>query len=235
MKKILFQPWGGLGDNLQFSSLPRLFSERGYEVYISDKNTYRNREIHDLVWGINPYIKGFSKESPNCGAVFPYMLHKGQNIVQNWEVIHGFLPGEGFPEIYYTPKTLPEYENVIIVDLKSTSHFLNIPDSVYNSLRDKFRSFTLAEPVFGDEVNKNLRKREVFQLNESIRIRDIFHYCDVIHSCKHFVCVYSGQSVLAAALKKKNVTCILPEIFRSDTYKFSNIFYDYIEADVIVN
>ena len=49
MKKILYQPWGGLGDNLQFSTLPEMFSKLGYEVYISDKNAYRSVEIFDLV------------------------------------------------------------------------------------------------------------------------------------------------------------------------------------------
>ena len=35
--KILAQPWGGLGDNLQFSTLPEKFSEKNIEVFISDK------------------------------------------------------------------------------------------------------------------------------------------------------------------------------------------------------
>jgi hypothetical protein len=33
-KIIISQPWGGLGDNLHFSTLPELFSKKGYEVYI---------------------------------------------------------------------------------------------------------------------------------------------------------------------------------------------------------
>ena len=49
-KVILYQPWGGLGDNLQFSTLPKLYSEIGYEFYISDQNVYRNPEIKKLVW-----------------------------------------------------------------------------------------------------------------------------------------------------------------------------------------
>ena len=28
------QPWGGLGDNLAFSTLPELYSKLGHDVYI---------------------------------------------------------------------------------------------------------------------------------------------------------------------------------------------------------
>ena len=32
MMKVYFgQPWGGLGDNLQFTTLPKLFSEKGVD------------------------------------------------------------------------------------------------------------------------------------------------------------------------------------------------------------
>jgi len=57
-KIIISQPWGGLGDNLHYSTLPELFSNKGYDVYISNNNKVRNSEIFDLVWKMNPYIKG---------------------------------------------------------------------------------------------------------------------------------------------------------------------------------
>ena len=50
MSNVYFaQPWGGLGDNLQFTTLPRLFHERGIDFYLSVQNTYRNPEIYDFV------------------------------------------------------------------------------------------------------------------------------------------------------------------------------------------
>jgi len=55
-KIIISQPWGGLGDNLQYSTLPELFSKKGYDVYISNNNKVRNNEIFDLIWKMNPYI-----------------------------------------------------------------------------------------------------------------------------------------------------------------------------------
>jgi hypothetical protein len=37
---IMHQPWGGLGDNLAFSTLPELYHSRGYKVYISNNNAH---------------------------------------------------------------------------------------------------------------------------------------------------------------------------------------------------
>ena len=59
--KVFFaQPWGGLGDNLQFTTLPKLFSEKGIDFFLSQSNTYRNSEIYDFCWAKNPYVKGVS-------------------------------------------------------------------------------------------------------------------------------------------------------------------------------
>ena len=58
--------WGGLGDNLQLSTIPRRFFEKfGYKgVYISnkDRQKFRNEGIKKLVWEMNPYIAGFTNE-----------------------------------------------------------------------------------------------------------------------------------------------------------------------------
>ena len=53
---IVSQPWGGLGDNLQFSTIPRLCYENGISFGLSLRNQHRNQEIHDLVWKPNPYV-----------------------------------------------------------------------------------------------------------------------------------------------------------------------------------
>ena len=52
---------GGLGDNLQLSTLPELFSKRGHKVYVPDGFYFRNSGIYDLVWGNNPYISGIKE------------------------------------------------------------------------------------------------------------------------------------------------------------------------------
>ena len=47
-----------LGDSIQFSTLPEIFSKMGYDVYLLPDASFKNQEIKDLVWMDNPYIKG---------------------------------------------------------------------------------------------------------------------------------------------------------------------------------
>lgn len=58
--------YGGLGDHLFYSALPRLLKERGLanEVYISDQSNFRNSAIFDLIWKGNPHLNGISSEPP---------------------------------------------------------------------------------------------------------------------------------------------------------------------------
>ena len=50
---------GGLGDSLQFSTLPEEFAkQKGRKTYIVPDAPFRNQEIYDLVWGKNPYVLG---------------------------------------------------------------------------------------------------------------------------------------------------------------------------------
>lgn len=65
---ILSAYHGGLGDNLQFSTLPEeFFKQQGRETYIWSRSKFRNPEIYDLVWGNNPYIKGIKDGEWNAG------------------------------------------------------------------------------------------------------------------------------------------------------------------------
>ena len=108
MMKVYFgQPWGGLGDNLQFTTLPKLFSEKGVDFFISKHNTYRNPEIYEFCWGKNPYVKGIVNNIANIGSCAPD-LQKGRtdNIVSAAEIRHGFSGSGRYPEIYYDAKVL---------------------------------------------------------------------------------------------------------------------------------
>ena len=69
---------GGLGDALQFSTLPEEFyKQQGRETYLLDGASFRNKEIYDLVWGCNPYIKGVMDGEWNAGDLSSgvYMIH----------------------------------------------------------------------------------------------------------------------------------------------------------------
>lgn len=119
---IISQPWGGLGDNLQFSTLPKLYSEMGHDVYISTKNTYRNLEIYDLVWKLNPYVKGVIDEEPNAGECKGYQIGEDTQFIKNIERMHGFHNSPNkYPIIYYKPKLIESMATTVIYDMTSIS------------------------------------------------------------------------------------------------------------------
>ena len=61
---------GGLGDNLQFSTLPEQFAlQQGRDTYVWDRAFFRNPEIAQLVWGTNPFIKGVKGGQWNAGDI----------------------------------------------------------------------------------------------------------------------------------------------------------------------
>ena len=53
----IYQPWGGLGDNLAHSIIPELCKATGNKCYLSKHNAHRNQQIYDLVWGLNPFLE----------------------------------------------------------------------------------------------------------------------------------------------------------------------------------
>src|SRR4051794_31305472 len=64
---------GGLGDNLAYSVLPRLYKQAGArKVLISTHTNFgepltRNGDVRELVWRLNPFVDGFTEERPNVG------------------------------------------------------------------------------------------------------------------------------------------------------------------------
>jgi len=228
MKKILHQPWGGLGDNLQFSTLPERFSKLGYEVYISDKNAYRNLEIFELVWKFNPYVKGISNEPPNIGEMSIYRrIHPQKSIVYNQEACHKIEPENEIPKIYYKPKYKEEFKNIVIVNLGAYATKPFAPNGFSDFLRETFKGKKILIPKF----NKNVSYIEEiidFSNDGFVVIDSIFSYCDIIHSCFHFISSLSGQAVLASALNKKETTVFIKPEWKNIDWNFPNIEYQIV-------
>lgn len=204
----------GLGDNLQFSTLPELFAKAGKKVYICNRSKFLNPEIKELVWDRNPYVAGFSDMKPNAGTVLESKYKKiSRNHIKNWEITHGFEPTAGLPQVYYEPKYYPDGADVTAVDATCVSNA--------HTYDKKHLTWFILERFAGRKVmlvrNKNIQTVDFGDYSKfnCIEVNSIFQYCDVIASCKEFVCLLSGGQMLAQAVSKKPIHCIVHrEMFR---------------------
>src|SRR5262249_11671061 len=62
---VIHVAWGGLGDHLFFSHLPRIAKEQGYrEVYVATHSEFRHDDYR-WVWILNPFVDGFAEAEPS--------------------------------------------------------------------------------------------------------------------------------------------------------------------------
>lgn len=205
---IISQSWGGLGDNLAFSTLPELYSKLGYNVYISNANHYRNNEIYDLVWKLNPYIKGISSLPPNAGQCRG-LTYPTANPMKNMALQHGLTNNTfNYPILYYKPKFIPELEHCLLYDITSiSSTYTNETiKSSFNVIFDKYPSLEKRKIEFAKIPNRT----DPSFGHTVYTIQSLFDYCDAIFSCKVHLSVMSGSCCLAAAIKQDKE---FPEVY----------------------
>jgi len=198
---VLSSGFGGLGDNLGFSTLPELYAKRGTPLYLWDGNPFRNSEIKKLVWDLNPFLAGTHSGPHNVGfsrTGNPYRpLHS--NLISSIEMHHGFDPTNLYPKIYYVPKKLPELVDSVVVDVTAITRKRDYPKHIGALLHN--HAVTLAAPenvlVLGYKEtyidDMNLMGTDLF-------VENIFHMCDIIYSCKAFISLHSGASFLASTI-----------------------------------
>jgi hypothetical protein len=208
-KKILYVNWGGVGDHLAFTTLPEIFAKLGYEFYISDKSIFRDPKIYDLIWGANPYVKGYTSEPPNCGhvenwgVITPVAFNEELTTHRNIEIIYGVDNGNDYGKIYYKPNKIEDISDYILLDLNSFTireyNNDNLKNHLLNYKNEKFLvvlTDTYSNLVVGDDFFNGLNV-------EFITTKDIFHYTDLIFSSKKFICLWSGSSILSSIIKNQ--------------------------------
>ena len=238
--------FGGLGDSLQFSTLPELFSKAGKDVYVWDQAYFRNPEVKELVWGTNPYVKGTASGEWNAGDL--PLLHKPvhENCISNWEILHGCEPTNVYPKIYYKAKVDEKYRDVVLVDFSSIT--VNYDKSqlakAFKEVKEKqFPGKAVVQVNFKKIINEkgapkgrsNDGNFNFYDMcDDKIDITSIFQYCDLMGSCHGLISTYSGASPLSSAMKRQNEElksfCIIPkERYENDKrnsiFIFDNINY----------
>lgn len=232
-KIVIYDPWGGLGDSLQYSLLPELYTNKGYSVYVSSKTPYRNNEILDLVWKLNPYIKGIVDEDGTPGVASNVIIKNisGKSWVYDMATYHGFIENiKLYPSIYYKPNLIPQLNNCLLYDTTfiSGTPDNNIDNSFY-SLCMKYKNLNryrihYTNPVINNNIISTLKEDQKYEVNS------IYDLCDVIYSCSVFVTGISGSMVLASAIKQDKespiIHSIMPDRFH-EKYRQNNLFYTF--------
>ncbi len=235
----------GLGDHLQFSTLPEMFFNEGEDFYLHRSLIFRNEEIKQLVWDLNPYVKGISDYTPNCGEL-KYCSGKEPvgrySLTEVNEYYNNLKPTNKFPKIYYKhdryePNT---FRDRIYIDMFSIGAIMQGSFAQKNTILNlqDFIKFTI----------KNNENRELFLIKNKhqytgldiginlpvYEIKNIFEYCDLIKYCNTFITLFSGSMVLASAIKQyaeypKIVTIDSSQHLRSNlennSWYFENVQY----------
>jgi len=233
---------GGLGDSLQFSTLPEEFwKQEGRETYVWAGAQFRNPEINDLVWGCNPYVKGVKGGEWSAGDLpsIEYSNVAG-TCISNWEQLHGLKPTNKFPKIYYEPQKVGGYTDVFLVDFTSISidydHQL-----LYNKLdeiKQQYPNHQFLGVVFNQTLNQGKFNTYTGDCDGIIEVVDIFSYCDIMASSFGLIALSSGASHLSSAIKEYSPRltsiCIMDtkwynhHVNRGNLFLFDNIDYQII-------
>jgi hypothetical protein len=206
---ILEIKYGGLGDHLFYSALPEKLISLGKfkKIYISTKSQYRFPGIKELVWGGvgdggNPYISGFiDKKGWTHSGIRPEAGNFTDGINHFFKTQDYEVSGSS-PKIYYRPKFINYYRNKILVDLNVFSNG-DLPDPIKIKnylIKHKIPDLLFVKGRISKSLLKLMDQKNLQFVNLPRKLED---YCDLVWSCRKFICLYSGGNSLAPALNKK--------------------------------
>ena len=205
---VIHVNYGGLGDNLFQSHLPRIAKETGAykKVYISNKSIFRHPDYKRLIWEMNPYIDGFTDEM----GYFIIFLKFGEeiNILDKIMLLNGLDDGERFhePEMYFKPALKPALNDKIIYDPNFISDIAKINE---RRVDNYFKSNNI-------KIDYQMKIRDnnmpIPHFSEWLESKSLEEFCSIIVSCKDIYCLTTGTATLAPALGKKAI------VFYSEDY-----------------
>lgn len=195
---IIKAAYGGLGDHLFYSHLPRIAKQSGGfdRVLVSERSNFRHTDYRRLIWENNPFVDGFTvEEAPvlTLGTV-----GGGRNILDEVMLFRGLDDGVRFhePELYFDPKPDPLLKGAIVYD----PNFVSYVGAV--STEDVDRYFTANGIVPDVMLTVRGKAAPATRFGSIFETQSFEHYCSVIRSAGRFICLTSGGATLAAALGK---------------------------------
>jgi len=198
MKELVIKiKYGGLGDHLLYSHIPRIAKQSGQydKVYISNHSDYRNTEIKKFVWERNPFVDGCSDKD----VLYPTFstVEEGINILDKIMLFHGLDDGVRFheTEIYYKPKIISRLKDAVIFDPNFIT-FCGHPSG--KKVEDYFKR----NNIIITHQMKILGRNSAINCSQRISSESLEHFCDILNSCKSIYCLATGTAPLAAAINK---------------------------------
>jgi len=199
--------YGGLGDHLFWSHLPRVAKQSGRfdRVLVSARSDFRQEAYKRFIWEMNPFVDGFCEDDRNYEDVAE--AQPGRNLLDEIMLRMGLDDGARFhePELYFRPKRMPALQNAVVYD----PNFLSF---VGNTSVENIEAFLKREGLRVDFQMKPWTKG--FALPEPklfLETPTFENYAAVIASCRQFVCLASGGATLAAALSKPSLVLHGPD------------------------
>ena len=233
MDKVVFggHGIGGLGDVLLYSTLPELWSNQGYKVYLQDIH-FRNGDIRDMLL-LNPFVSGITSigttyrmDNDARLAALCMQLH---NSIKGTEAYFGFEPKNTYPKVYFDLKNISEFNNKIIIDYNAiTAPFTQTQIEQYLNRLLQYNALILEDAMITLPHHQTL---PFHALNLPIyKINSLSQYANIINSCKTFITVSSGAAALASAIKQDrdipNVYCLIHNaIYNKHVWRWNNLDY----------
>lgn len=194
MQSYVFEvEYGGLGDHLFYSPLPRLLKEYGLaeKVYLSSRSRIRNYQTLDLVWKTNPFLDGMTDDPV---TVFQRACPTVDKVINLEMAKHGIvIDTELKPEIHTIIDTDARYVGKRFIDLNYISYVGGLtPLDEINIVRQTPDAWL---------VNPKWYLRQ-FVGSRFVKTSSLLDFAALIASASEFICLTSGGATLALALNK---------------------------------
>ena len=203
---------GGLGDHLQFSSIPeQAWRQKGIKSWLYSGSSFRNDEIREFVWHQNPYLVGETDSEPNAGSMcLEPTINFAGSWIGNWEYWHGLKPVSHVPQLYGSALKSDEAKDCVIVDLTAItlarvhSSFAYSEDrvvEVVQKMRDEMPDKQFLQVSFTKTLNRSGSSMQIVVPDMPVfRVLSLHQYAAAIRGASGVVGLYSGVVALASGL-----------------------------------
>jgi hypothetical protein len=201
---IIHIPYGGLGDHLLYSHIPRVAKESGIykKVFLSKKSQIRNPNHLKYIWEKNPYFDGLSElenlHDYNSVQISNFDESKG-NILDQIMLSYGIDDNTRWhePELYFDVPIFPELKGKTVYD----PNFISYSGGLSSLKIEKYFKNQGIKIDFQFVARSNLAL-PVLNFEQSIQDSSFEEFCGIIVSCERIISLTTGTATLAAALRK---------------------------------